>query len=413
LEDWKLFENILDERDEGNTMHTKTVKVVGRSVSALAIGITLTAGSASLASASGHHDHGSKFGDVASGKVSSFDYANVGQGGYVTIVTPTSVTVQLWDGATKTYSLTGTQYTEGKLPSTWASLVVGDRVRVQTSSTDPTTATLINIELAELFGKVTAKTGLAITITDPQGFSRTILTSLTTTFTVGGVPGTLASVNVGSKIVAQGTIDANATTLDALSVEVGTSGTTGTTGTMNTIHGVVTSFTSGTVTVLQKDGTSTPFTLTTSTTFKDDGATLSSSDLATGSKVGIEASSTAPTTALNVEIELVHLAGNVTAVNGTTFTLGEHNGSTRTIVGGLTTTYTMAGAPVASTDVIVGSRIRGEGTLSTDGLTLTAVSVVIEHSAVPKPNNEGSNGRDHQGSNNGGRGSSRRGHNRR
>lgn len=386
-------------------MRTRKMKVVGRSISALAIGMTLTVGSASLASASGHHDHGNKYGDVASGKVSSFDYANVGQGGYVTVVTPTSVTVQLWNGTTKTYSLTGTQYTEGKLPSTWASLVVGDRVKVQTSSTDPTTATLINIELAELFGNVTAKTGLTITITDPQGFSRTILTSLTTTFTVGGAPGTLASVSVGSKIVAQGTIDTNLTTLDALSVEVGT------TGTMDTIHGVVTAFNSGSVTVLQKDGASTPFALTTSTTFKDGGVSLSASDLAVGSKVGIEVSSAASTTALNVEIELAHLSGTVTAINGSTFTIGDHNGSARTIVASLTTTYTKDGAPAKSADVAVGSRIRGEGTLSADGLTLTAVSVVIEHNAVSTRDNQGSNGGGNQGFNGGGdHGSSHRGH---
>jgi hypothetical protein len=97
------------------------MKVVGRSVSALAIGMTLTAGSASLASASGNHDGNGK-GDVASGKMSSFDYANMGQGGYVTAVTPSSVTVLLWSGTTTTYTLnTTTVYTEGERARRWGS----------------------------------------------------------------------------------------------------------------------------------------------------------------------------------------------------------------------------------------------------------------------------------------------------
>ena len=401
-----LFENILNERNEGNTMHTRKLKVVGRSVTALAIGMTLTVGGASLASASGHHDHGNKNRDVASGKVSAFDYASVGQGGYVTAVTATSVTVQRWNGTTTTYALTTTTlYTEGKMPSTFASLVVGDRVNIQTSPTDPTAATLVNVELAELFGKVTAVNGETITITDPQGFSRTILASTATTFTVGGAAGTLANVTVGSKIVAQGTIDTNLTTLDALSIKVGTAGT------MGTIRGTVTGFTGSSVTVLAKDGTSTTFTLTTTTTFKDGGVSLSASDLAIGSKVGVAVSSAASTTALNVEIELARMSGMVTAISGNTITIGGEHGSPRTILVGTTTTYTKDGAPATLTDVVVGSRIRGEGTLSADGLTLSANTVVIEHGVklTPQPQNGGQGGNKGSGD---GHGSSGRGHNR-
>ena len=344
-------------------MHTRKMKVVGRSVSALAIGMTLTVGSASLASASGHHDHGNKGGDVASGKMSSFDYANVGQGGYVTAVTLTSVTVLLWSGTTTTYMLSPTTlYTEGQLPITLLSLVVGDRVNVQTSSTDPTIATSVNIELAELFGAVTAISGNTITITDPQGFSRTI----------------------------------------------------GTAGTMDNFHGVVTAFTPTSVTVLGKHSTTpTTFTLATTTTFKDDGVSLSALDLAVGSKVGIEVSSAASTTALNVEIELAHLSGTVTAISGNTITIGGHEGSSRTILVTSTTTYAKGGAPATLADIVVGTKIRGEGTLSADELTLTAVSVVIEHDAVSTTDNDSQNNghQGDQGSGGGGnQGSSSKGH---
>jgi hypothetical protein len=375
-------------------MHTKKMKVVGRSVSALAIGMTLTVGSASLASASGDHHHDNN-GDVSSGKMSSFDYANLGLGGYVTAVTPTSVTVLTWNGTTTTFTLNGTTvYTEGKLPSTITSLVVGDRVNVQTSSTDPTIATAVNIELAELFGTVTAVSGNTITITDPQGFSRTILVGTATTYTVGGAPGTLTNVTVGTKIVAQGTIDTNKTTLDALTIKIGSAGT------MDNFHGVVTAFTPTSVTVLGKGSTTpTVFTLTTTTTYKDDGETLSAADLAIGSKVGIEVSSAASTTALNVEIELAHLSGKVTAISGNTITVTDHHSTMRMIVVGTTTTYTKDGAPASLADIVVGSKIRGEGTLSSDGLTLTAVSVKIEHDATLSREHEQGGDHDSDGGN--------------
>jgi uncharacterized membrane protein YgcG len=348
--------------------------------------MTLTVGSASLASASGDHHHGNN-GDVASGKMSSFDYANLGLGGYVTAVTPTSVTVLTWSGTTTTFTLNGTTvYTEGKLPSTITSLVVGDRVNVQTSSTDPTIATAVNIELAELFGTVTAVSGNTITITDPQGFSRTILVGTATTYTVGGAPGTLASVTVGTKLVAEGTIDTNKTTLDALTVKIGSAGN------MGSVRGVVTAITPTSVTVLVKGSTTpTTFTITTTTTYKDDGVSLSAADLAVGSAVGIEVSSAASTTALNIEIELAHLSGKVTAISGDTITIAGHKGTTSTVLVTSTTTYTMKGAPATLADIVVGSKISGEGTLSTDGLTLTAVTVEIKHDNSSKTDDDSQN----------------------
>lgn len=356
-------------------MHTGRLKVVGRSVTALAIGMALTVGSASLASASSHHDNGNKNRDVASAKVSPFDYANIGRGGYVMAVSTSSVTVETWSNVITTYTLTPTTtYTLGKSPSSWASLVVGDRVNVQTSPTDPTTAISVNIELAELFGRVTAVNMNDITIMGPQGFSRTIVVGMTTTYTEGGAAVTLASVTVGSKIFAQGTIDANLTSLDAISIEIGTAGN------METIHGVVTGFTTSSVTVLSKDAASTTFTFTTTTTFKGDGLTLSAADLAVGQKVGVEVNSAAATTALNVHIELAHLAGKVTAVVGdTAITISGPQGFARTVLVSSNTTYFEKGVAVTLADVVVGTRIRALGTIAADQTSLNAIRVTIHH----------------------------------
>ena len=64
------------------------------------------------------------------------------------------------------------------------------------------------------------KSGNSITVIGGQGFNRTILVSASTTYTKAGAPATLADVVVGSKISAQGTIDVNLTTLDAVSVAI-------------------------------------------------------------------------------------------------------------------------------------------------------------------------------------------------
>ena len=120
-------------------MHFKSMRLVGRSVTALAIGAALTVGGASLASAGGW-GHGGKWdgGNLASGKVSAFDYANVGTGGYVSSFSSTSITVDEWNGTTATFALSGsTTYTVGTTTEGYSSLAVGERVIIGVSSTDP------------------------------------------------------------------------------------------------------------------------------------------------------------------------------------------------------------------------------------------------------------------------------------
>ncbi len=369
-----VFEANLDEDYERSTMHPIKMRVVGRSVTALAIGLALSLGSVSLASASSH-DHGRWGGGFASARVSPFDYANGGVGGYVTAVTLTSVTVDEWNGTSVTFNLTGTTtYTAGNQPETWALLVVGDRVRIQTSPSDPTTALSVNIELAMLFGTVSGVSGETITITDWQGFTRTILASTTgTTFTVGGVPGgSITDVTIGSKILALGTVDPNGTTLDALQIFIGSAGNN------EFVHGTITALTGSSVTVLQENGTSTMFTYTTNTVFKDKNITLSAADLVMGERVGVWFNSAAATTALGIEIKLVHLSGTVTGVSGETITITDHQGFSHSILTDpTTTTFYQGGATVTIAAVMTGTKIKAYGVVGTDLMTLDAVVVNV------------------------------------
>ena len=168
-------------------MYSSKMKFAAKALSSVGIAMALVVSAAGLASASTTTGHRSSHHDVASARHSRFEYARIGEGGLVTAVTSTSVTVDRWDGKTTVYTITpSTTFTEGHSPTTAASLVVGDRINIRLRRADPTVALKINIELAELAGKVSSVVGNLITITGPQGFAREILVSPSTTFTEGG-----------------------------------------------------------------------------------------------------------------------------------------------------------------------------------------------------------------------------------
>jgi hypothetical protein len=352
-----------------------SMKVMGRAITALALGAAITMSTAALAGADGAGHWGR---DFASARVSPFDYANNGTGGDVTAVTSTSVTIQLWGGSTATFTLTPTTtYSEGSTTTTTSPLVVGDRVRIGVSPSSSTTAASVTIELAELYGTVKSASGDTILITDPQGFTRTILVSSATTYGQGS----LADAVAGAKIFAQGTVDANGTTLDALSIDVGT------TGQMGFTWGKITAVTGSSVTLESGSGTSTTFSYTTDTTIKAisrDSVSLTSADLVVGEHAGVEFNSTASTTAVEVWVELAHVSGVVTAMSGDNITISDHQGFTHLILVGATTTYNNAGAPGSLIDVVVGAHIRAEGLVDANGTTLDALNVDI-CSTTPTP----------------------------
>ena len=355
----------------------KTMKVLSRSVTTLALGMALVVGSAGLASASMHHDSGFGRGNCASGRLSPFDYSHDGVGGYVTAASSTSITVDSWNGTPATYPISSTAtYTEGGAPATATSLVVGDRVQLQISSSAPATVTAINIELAYLFGTVTSVSGDTILIRDPQGFTRTILVGTATTYS-GGV---LSDIVSGSRILASGTVDPNGTTLDALTIKIGSVGST------EIIRGTVTAFTSSSVTVQPNGGGApTVLTLTTTTTFKDGPYTLSAADLAVGEKVGVEVNSSAATTALNVVICLTHVAGVITSVTGDTVVVNGW-GFSRTIVLGPNTVYYDGKTGGSISDIVMGAHIIALGTIDTNQTSLDAVVVIVwDPATVPTP----------------------------
>ncbi len=151
-----------------------------------------------------------------------------GLGGLVTSVSGTSITVKDLQGTSTTYAIdAATKVTKERQIATAADLVVGEHVRILVSTTSATTAAGIDIELARIGGQVVSVSGNTITVSDHDGFYRTVTVSGATTFSKGGASATLSDVTTGSLIMAEGTVDANHTTLDASSVGIGLPGTTG------------------------------------------------------------------------------------------------------------------------------------------------------------------------------------------
>jgi hypothetical protein len=208
--------------------------------------------------------------------------------------------------------------------------------------------------------------------------------SSSTTYSRGGATSSIAAVIAGSKIFAQGTVDPNGTTLDALSIDIAG----GTHSQMGFDWGVITAVTSSSVTIESHGTTSTTFTYATSTPISAigrDKITLSPVDLVVNEHAGVEFSSGATTTATGIWVELAHISGVVTAVSGDNITISDHQGFTRLILVGGTTTYNDGGSTGALTEVVVGAHIRAEGLVDANGTTLDALNVDISATTTTPP----------------------------
>lgn len=343
-------------------MKTPTPAVLGRTATALALAAALgvagvgVAGASSLHRSRGH-DSGGTEGGVA----------------YALAVSATSLSVEAANGVTTTYTLTGsTTYTEGGQAATASALVVGDRVKVDTAPGAPTTATSVQIELAEIHGIVLSASGSTILVIGPEGFTRTVSTGGSTAFTLNGQAGTFASVVTGERIVARGTIDANGTSLDALSVALSSS--------LPNLRtaGVVTALTPGvSVTVSGRGNTETTFTLTGTTTYTEGKTTVPSTDLLVNDHVVVTVNASAPTTAVSVDISPEVVSGTVGTAGSGTFTVSGRNGASTTVVIEPTTKWYVHGQLTALVALTSGMRVTVSGLPDANGTSLDAQTIVV------------------------------------
>jgi len=116
-----------------------------------------------------------------------------------------------------------------------------------------------------------------------------------------------------------------------------------------------------------------------STLYREDDMSATLSDVHAGSMILVRGSRVGTDTiaATWVMIVLPHLAGVVTAVNGSTLTVTGFDGVSHTITVNGQTRYERAGQPATLADVKVGTAIVAEGTENPDG-SLSAVAVMIQ-----------------------------------
>ncbi len=297
-----------------------TPAVLGRSLAALAVTAGLGLGVASVAGADSGHGHGRSHDNGGGG-----DHA----AGYVMAMTATSLNVESAGGVTTTYTLSPvTTYTLDGQPASAALLVIGERVEVQSAPGAPTTATSVNIDLAEIHGLVRSVSGSTILVIGPEGFTRTVQTGASTTVTSGGQPSSLNAITPGEPIVAEGTIDTTGAILDAVTIKVRAPEQQR----PEHVAGVVTALTPGaSVTINGDHGASTTYALTSATTYTEGPATVPSTDLGVGEHVSITTVTGAATTAASIDIRPLVLRGTIGTVGTGTFDV-THDGTTTTVV---------------------------------------------------------------------------------
>ena len=146
-----------------------------------------------------------------------------GYGGLVTAIDSDSLSLSTPRGS-ETVALDGsTTYYVGKTKATRSAIGKGDvvHVRVADPSATKKVATVVTLAPARLGGWVTKVDSDTITLTDHDGFTRTVRTSGSTTYLKDGASATRSAVTVGAMVMAVGKVDDNGTTLDADQVSVG------------------------------------------------------------------------------------------------------------------------------------------------------------------------------------------------
>jgi len=221
---------------------------------------------------------------------------------------------------------------------------------------------------------VTAVSGNTISATGRGGQAITVQVTANTTYSMAGASAVLSDIQTGSMIAVRSATtngSSTSTTIAATSVTI----------LLPTQGGVVTGVSGTTLTVTGFDGATHTITVSASTRYQKAGQAATLADIAAGTSIAAEGTRNADGSlaAVRVTIQVPRIHGQVTAVNGTQYTVSDRDGSTSTVVTTGSTTYSNADGTVATVSVLkVGAAIDAEGSLSPDGKTLTALRIAVE-----------------------------------
>ena len=140
-------------------------------------------------------------------------------------------------------------------------------------------------------------------------------------------------------------------------------------------HGgvTITAISGNDISLATGDGWKRTITVDSGTTYAKGGATIALADLKVGDQVGFKQTKETDGTYTidKILVILPHLGGLVTAIDGSTITVAQRDGTTATIKVTGDTIYKVAGADATLADVKVGMVLMAEGTENSDG-SLTA-----------------------------------------
>jgi len=153
---------------------------------------------------------------------------SLGQGGTVTQVTPTSITVDTLFGAPFTVTTdSSTVYSEGGKTVARSVVVVGEEVvfgspgRPSSANGNGTQAVaLVEIVQPHVLGKVVSASGSQLVVSQQNGLNVTVNTSTSTTYGEAGQSVPSTDVGVGTVVSVTGTVSPDHDQIDATSIEI-------------------------------------------------------------------------------------------------------------------------------------------------------------------------------------------------
>lgn len=148
--------------------------------------------------------------------------------------------------------------------------------------------------------------------------------------------------------------------------------------------GVVTAVSSSTLTVRDEFGHTRTYTVTSSTTVHQGPRTQKSiGDIGPGDRVHVrgEKASNGSLQADDIDRRLAHIDGIVKSVSGSTYTVTDRDGFTRTIEVGSSTQYGDSGRAA----LVAGAPVHAEGTVNSDGTTLDATLLEVRRQPDTAP----------------------------
>ncbi|MGC1419815.1 MAG: hypothetical protein WA786_06830 [Acidimicrobiales bacterium] len=220
-------------------------------------------------------------------------------------------------------------------------------------------------------GVVTVVSATSVTIMGHGGTSSTFAITTATTFTEGTTTVLASALVVGSHVDIQVSTTTPGT---AASIDIKASRPI-------RLGGLVSAVTPTSVTVTGRDGTSVIYTITTATTFSEGSTTVLASALVVGSRVEIQVSSSALTTATSIDIKapeqhMMRLGGAVTAVTPTSVTVTGRDGTSVIYTITTATTFTEGTTTVLAAALVVGDHVDIQVS-STAPTTATSIEIAL------------------------------------